>query len=118
MGQYELLHPGITEYHHIGSLVPILAALSPMVLARIFESAPIPQVGKALVFGGIVSCISYIFLKYIPLTRDSEHTLNKAVLLGILVAEMTIFSASDRVPSIVLIALFVFLYFFSIAKAS
>ena len=113
---YHLLHPGITEYHHIGLIIPLLASISPMFLSRLFSDSNLPQVVKALAFGGIVSSVSYIIFQYAPVLYQETYAINKAILLGLLVSEMTIFSASDKVPSIVLISLFLFLYTFALSK--
>lgn len=113
---YHILHPGLTEYHHVGLIVPVLAALSPMVLTRLFKDIEIPHVAKALLYGVLVTAISYALLKFAPIVKVDELPLSKAVLLGTLVTEMTIFSSSEKIPSIVLLFLFLFLYFFSLSK--
>jgi hypothetical protein len=55
-------------------------------------------------------------MTYIPGIREDQHALNKALLLGLLVAEFSVFSASPKTPSIVLIVFFLFIYLFAVAK--
>jgi len=71
---------------------------------------------RAMLFGFIVACISYVCFRYIPFLKEDDYTLNKAVLLGLLVAELGVFSVSDKIPSIVLILFFLFMYFFGMAE--
>jgi hypothetical protein len=111
---YTLFHPGLTKYHHVGLVVPFLAAISPMFLASIFKNFNGHHVYKALLFGIIVAGISYFLMKTV--FREDKYTLNKAVLLGLLVSELTIFSASEKIPSIVLILFFLFMYFVGMAE--
>jgi hypothetical protein len=113
---YKLLHPGFTKYHHTGLIVPLLASVSSMYLTRIFKNVETPHhVIRALVFGVIVAAVSWVLLSYGPL-KEEKHVLNKAVLLGLLVSELTIFSVSEKIPSIVMISFYMFMYFFGTAE--
>lgn len=113
---HALLHPGFTRYHTVGLIVPFLAALSPMILARLFERVPITDPGRAIIFGLIVFALAYLLMTYVPGLREEQHAVNKALLLGLLVTEFTVFSASPKTPSIVLIVFFLFIYLFAVAK--
>jgi hypothetical protein len=114
---HALLHPGFSRYHTVGLIVPFLAALSPMILTRLFEHVPITDPGRALIFGFIVFGISYVLMTYVPGLREEQHAVNKALLLGLLVTEFTVFSSSPKTPSVVLIAFFLFIYLFAVAKS-
>lgn len=111
---YKLFHPGWTRYHHVGLIVPFLAALSPMFLASTFKNVDIHHVYKSLFFGILVAFISYVLMTTV--FREDKYAINKAVLLGLLVSELTIFSASEQIPSIVLILFFLFMYFVGVAE--
>ena len=114
---HALLHPGFSRYHYVGLVVHLLAALSPMVLTRMFERVPIADPARAIIFGLIVFGVSYVLMTYVPGLREEQHAVNKALLLGLLVTEFTVFSASPKTPSIVLIAFFIFIYLFAVAKS-
>lgn len=115
---YALLHPGISRYHHVGLVVPFLAAISSMYLTRIFKDVETSHhVIRALMFGVVVTGISYILMSYGPF-KEEKYVLNKAVLLGLLVSELTIFSSSEKMPSIVMIVFFLFMYFFGMAEVN
>lgn len=113
---YSLMHPGMTRFHHLGLVVPFLAAISPMVFGRLFKDVDMGHyVVKALLFGIIAAFVSYLLMNT-ALFREDKAALNKAVLLGLLVSELTIFSAPEKIPSIVLILFFMFMYFVGIAE--
>ena len=119
MGEsYTLLHPGFTPYHHTGLVVPLLASISSMYLTRIFKDIETPHhVVRALFFGVIVTGLSWLLMSYGPF-KEERHVLNKAVLLGLLVSELTVFSVSEKIPSIVMITFYLFMYFFGTAEIS
>lgn len=99
---------GFSKYHWYGLLVPLLAALSPMVLARV--RLPIPQPLVAVLHGAVVAAVAYLLFQFVPPFRESR-ALGKAVLLGALATEVLIFHASTRLPSMTAITLFLFFYF-------
>lgn len=107
----DILHPGLTRYHHISLLIPLLFALSPMVLGRL-PLGDLAYHHRAFVYGALVVGLSYGLML---LLREPE-AYPKAVLLGLLVAEFTVFGAAQATPSIINIALFVFLYMYAISK--
>jgi hypothetical protein len=117
-GSFKLLHPGVTKYHHIGLVVPLLAAISSMYLSRYLRDLDTSHhIIRCLLFGVIVAGISYVLMSY-GMFKEEKYTLNKAVLLGLLVSELTVFSASDKMPSIVMILFFLFMYFFGVAETT
>lgn len=114
----EILHPGLSPYHHLKLIVPFLAAVSPMFLARFARNVNAPQPAKALMCGLLVGCVAYIILKFFPVLSDKHETLGKSVVMGLLVAEFMVFSVSDKIPSVPSILFFLFAYFFALAKMS
>lgn len=115
---FKLMHGGLRRFHHVGLIVPLLAVLSPMVIEHHAGlNAKLPhQAAVALAYGAIVAAVSYFLMTYVPFLKEERYALNKAVLLGLLVAEVTVFSASPALPSVVLIAFFMFMYLFGIAE--
>jgi len=114
MGAYQILHPGFGRYHHIGLIVPLLAALSPMLLSRLaFEG--LPQSINALIAGTLIFALTYILMTVVPGLNNEVQPLGKAILLGLLVAEFMVFSASLKMPSIVNITFYLFMYFYGLA---
>lgn len=109
--KYELLHPGMTRYHHISLLLPVLTAFSPMLFARL-DFGPLATHHKALVCGVITTIAAYLWM----LLVQEPNPYPKSLLLGLLVAEFMLFGASPRTPSIVNLMLFVFIYFYAITK--
>lgn len=116
MTGYKLLHPGMTRYHHVGLIVPLVVAVLPYYLRDTFARTSLSQVSKAMLLGAITTALAYVAFTFIPFLQEESYTLNKAVLLGLLTAEVCIFSLPDKIPSIVLIVFFVFMYYFGIAE--
>lgn len=110
------MHAGVTKYHHIGLLVPVIVAILPYYLGQFITNETFSAVPRSLVMGATVTAISYAALSFIPGVKDDTYVLNKAVLLGLLTSEVCIFSVPDQMPSIVLIVFFVFMYLFGIAE--
>lgn len=102
---------GFSRYHSVGLLVPLIAALSPMLLSRMHWGA-IPGPLNAVLGGAGVALVAYLVFAYAGVLREPQ-ALAKAVLLGVLVAETMIFHSSFHVPSMTAISLFLFLYFYS-----
>ena len=102
---------GLSRYHLIGLLVPLLAAVSPMWLSRL--SIPLPQPLVAVVAGVIVAALCYVVFRFVPYLKEA-HALGKAVLLGALATEVLIFHASKSLPTMTTITLFLFFYFNSV----
>jgi hypothetical protein len=124
-GEFDLLHPGLTRYHHIGLIVPILCALFPYFTAPYVEHVigPRHHVIMALVLGLLTGIFAYIVLKYVPILQDGEYTGSKAALLGLLSAELVIFSTphgqdfiDDRIISAPLLIFYLFMYLLGTAE--
>lgn len=124
-GNYDLLHPGLSIYHHRGLIVPIGAPLLAFFLAKYppftwLESRH--HILAALALGAVVTAVTYVFLRYIPVTKDEPYALNKAVLLGLLCSEILIFTYPDdsdfteRMVSAPVLAFFVFMYLFAVSE--
>ncbi len=105
MGAYK----GFSRFHWIGLLVPLLASISPMGLSRL-HIPKIPQPLFAVLAGFIIATLAWLLFTFVPFLKES-HSLGKAVLLGALVTEVTIFHASTLLPSMTNITLFLFFYF-------
>lgn len=122
---YDLLHPGLTVYHHVGLVVPILAIVLPFYLAT---WAPFTWIEEqhhlfaALALGATITFVAWFAMKYIPFLQDDQYRLNKAVLLGLLVSEILVFtypnakSFKDRIPSAPIISFFLFMYLFGVSE--
>jgi len=108
-GQKGLLSSGITPYHHIKLLIPLFAALSPMLYERYLPSTLFQghHVIKSLSYGILTTGITYLLMGVI---KEKTYRLQKAVLLGLLVSEVVIFHADDQLPSIVMIIFYLFMY--------
>jgi hypothetical protein len=124
-GNYDLLHPGWSLYHHRGLIVPILAPIFAFYIAKFPPFTWLERghhVMAALALGVAVTAVSYVFLKYVPVTKDPSYALNKAVLLGLLCSEILIFTYpsdedfSDRIVSAPVLAFFVFMYLFAVSE--
>lgn len=102
---------GFSKYHWYGMLVPLAAALSPMWLSRI-SIRRLPQPALAVLAGAVVTALAFALFAYVPPFKEGSP-LARAVLLGVLVTETMVFHASDRLPSMTALSLFLFLYFFS-----
>jgi hypothetical protein len=122
---YDLLHPGLTVYHHVGLVIPILAIVLPFYLATWSPFVWIEErhhLFAALALGATITLVSWVAMKYVPFLQDDQYRLNKAVLLGLLVSEILVFtypnakSFKDRVPSAPIISFFLFMYLFGVSE--
>lgn len=104
-------HGGFSKYHWYGMLVPLAAALSPMLLSRL-RIPKVPQPIVSIMAGFVVAVAAYAIFQYLPPFAES-HALGRAVLLGALVTEVLIFHGTSKLPPMTNITLFLFLYFFS-----
>lgn len=122
MGGYSLLEPGVTRYHTVGLIVPIIAAVFPFIIAPWFKRFERNHhVVTALLLGVLTAAFSYFLMRMVPGLKDQYFTLNKAVLLGLLVSEVMVFTFpkgdwDDRVPSAPLLVFFLFMYLFGISE--
>jgi hypothetical protein len=117
MGGFEILENGIGRYHHVGLVVPLLASISPLFLGRIAIPSW-PEGVNALIGGVVVFAATYTIFKVVPLLKEDSMPLSKAILLGLIVAELMVFrppTGPSKTPSIVVITFFLFMYFFGMA---
>ena len=107
---------GLTHYHTRGLIVPFLCAISPLWITKHAIdglAAPI----NALVFGAIVGILAYLAFRFV--TRE-DHTLAKAVLCGLLVAEVLVMETAwekSTIPPVAAIALWLFFYYHTVEHA-
>ena len=107
---------GLTRYHFTGLIVPLLAALSQMIWMRV-DWGTIPKPLAALIAGAIVSVVAFLIFRYVPGLRETTAPMGKAVVLGLLTAEVCVFHAMSNLPPASSLFLFCFLYTFSAEKA-
>ena len=103
---------GLTRHHTWGLVVPLLASLSPMVLSR-YAFDGVPTAVNALIAGGVVAGACWVLMSHVPLFTET-HALSKAVLCGLLVAEVMVLSPSNRLPTMTALTLWLFFYFYSV----
>lgn len=109
-----LLSSGWTPYHGVKLIVPLLAAISPMLWHYIIPDTwfdNVHHVIKVLLYGVLTTFFAYFLFGVI---EEKRYRLQKAVLLGLLVSELTIFHVTDEIPSIVVIVFFLFMYLFGL----
>lgn len=87
--------------------VPLLAALSPVLLTKYVKVSE-HQPFNALASGAVIGVIVYFLLR--GWFKETEP-LAKAVLAGLLVAEIMVMQGYTSVPSMSTIALFMFLWY-------
>lgn len=105
-------HGGWSRYHTWGLLVPLAASISPMFLSGLVAVPGWPEPLNALVAGTVVAVVAYVLMHLGPLKET--YALAKAVLCGLLVAEVMVLHASDRPPTMAGITLWLFFYFHSV----
>ena len=122
-GNFELLQPGISRYHHIGLVVPLLSAVFPFVIAPYFSKLEGQHhVFTALMLGAFTAVFAYVLLTFVPYLSEDQYTLNKAILLGLLAAEILIFTYprgdfwDDRVISPPMLIFYLFMYLIGISE--
>lgn len=119
---FDLLHPGVSRFHTVGLVVPLLAAIFPFMIAPWVRSVEKQHhIFAALLLGAATACFAYVLLRYVPILKDEQYTLNKAVLLGLLASEVLIFTIprgdwDDRFISPTMLVFFMFMYLFGIAE--
>ena len=122
MTGFSLLEPGVSRYHHVGLIVPVLSAIFPFLIAPYFNHfEKHHHVLAALALGIVTTMFAYVLLKFVPGLRDPNQTLNKAVLLGLLVSEIMIFTFprgdwDDRILSAPMLVFFLFMFLFGISE--
>jgi len=122
---FNLLHPGVSVYHHRGLIVPIMACIIPFFVAKYPPFTVLEKnhhIWAALALGAFVTTVTYLCFRYVPLLRDDQYTINKSVLLGLLVSEILVFTYpradkfADRIVSAPVLAFFLFMYLFGVSE--
>ncbi len=122
MTGFSLLEPGISKYHHVGLIVPISAAIFPFVISPLFKRFERHHhIITALLLGVATALFAYVLMRFVPGLIETQYRLNKAVLLGLLVAEIMIFTFpkgdwDDRMLSAPVLSFFLFMYLFGISE--
>jgi putative effector of murein hydrolase len=122
MGGYQLLEPGVTRYHTVGLIVPLLSAIFPFMISPLFKRFERQHhVITALLLGLCTTIFAYILYRYVPFLRETTYTLNKAVLLGLLVSEIMVFSYpkgdwDDRMISAPMLSFYIFMFYFGLSE--
>jgi hypothetical protein len=107
-----VMTPGFSKFHFSVMIIPFLVALGLMVTARI-ANPEWPQSVNALLAGVLVAVVSYIMYKLLPF--DDEQHLPKAIMLGLLHAEFSVFTRSHLLPPVTTITFFMFMFFYALA---
>lgn len=98
---------GLTRYHWIGLLVPVLALAS--LAAWSYAPASLPQPAVALAAGAAVTGLAYLLFRFVPGLKETS-AFGKALVLGAIVTEILTFHSFAHVPPASTLALALFLY--------
>ena len=66
----------------------------------------------ALLIGVIVGIFSYLVLRYVYPEFTSSATISTAAILGLISAHVAVYHVVDKIPSVPVYALFIFLFYF------
>lgn len=102
---------GITRAHTWGLIVPLLAALSPYLLGKYATVQGLHPAWNALWNGVIVAAVAYVLMSRVPFLQETTNVLSKAVLCGLLVAEITVLRQYTSIPTMGTITLWLFFYY-------
>ena len=108
---------GLTHFHTWGLVIPLLCAISPMWISK-YAIAGVPAPFNAVIFGVIVGALAYAAMQFPPFTE--KHALSKAVLCGLLVAEVLTLEAAwgkGNLPPMASITLWLFFYFHTVESS-
>ena len=101
---------GLTRAHTWGVIIPLLAVLSVSYVSKYVHISAYQPI-NALAAGAIVGSISYFLL---PKFREESHILAKAVLIGLLVAEILVLKPYGALPTMSTITLWLCFYYHSV----
>jgi hypothetical protein len=102
---------GITRAHTWGLIVPLMAALSPVLLSKYTDVKGLPTPINALLSGAVVSLVAYFLMTQVPMLKEKTYVLAKAVLCGLLVAEIMVLKPYGAIPSMGTVTLWLFFYY-------
>jgi len=110
-----LFEPGMTKYHTYGLIVPLLASIAPFAYHHFLPSfSDYHHLVRCFAYGIVTTALAYMLFKT-PMFREERYVAHKAVLLGLLVSELTVFHSPPKIPSIVMITFFLFMYYMGVA---
>ena len=95
----------------LGLIVPLLASILTVKLGKLPPPFPMEHPLKAVLYGVIITILSYYIMKYIIIEK---HPLKQSILIGLLCAEVMVFVNDDTTISMALVALWLFFYFHSV----
>jgi hypothetical protein len=98
---------GITRAHTWGVIVPLVCVLSVPYLSKISHVTN-TQPWNALVAGVISGAAAYMLFKALD---EKTHVLAKAVLSGLLIAEIMVLKPYGAIPTMSTITLWLFFYY-------
>lgn len=101
---------GLTRTHTWGVIIPLLAVLSVPYISAFVNISSLQPV-NALAGGAVVGAIAYLLLTSVPGLTEKTHVLGKAVLIGLLVAEIMVLKPYGAIPTMSTITLWLFFYF-------
>lgn len=99
---------GLSRYHWIGLLVPLLALASMALWSRV-APASLPRPAVALGAGAAVTCLAYLVFRFVPGLKETS-AFGKALVLGAIVVEILTFHSFAHIPPASTLALALFLY--------
>ena len=102
---------GLTRAHTWGLVVPLAVALSPVLLSKYVSVKGAPAPVNALLAGAVVAVAVYVLMTRVPLLEEAKNALAKAVLCGLLVAEIMVLKPYGAIPSMATITLWLFFYY-------
>ena len=108
---------GLTRYHTWGLLVPLLAAISPMLLTKYAAVDGVHVAFNALLAGALVAVVAYVLMTAVPFLKEESNALSKAVLCGLLVSEIMVLDPATKVPAMASITLYLFFYYHTVEHA-
>jgi len=111
----------LNEYYYFtyGAITPLLVSFLVIYLGKIVPNnfwifnKSFHNVYKALLLGFIISTLSYFIINNLI---KGDNAFSKSTLLGLLAAEILVFTNEDTKYSISTIVLFLFVYFFSVEQ--
>ena len=100
---------GLTHAHTWGIIVPLIAAISPLWLSKLHLSDLQPV--NAVFSGAVAAVVAYVAMKLFPGLADANDILARAVLVGLLIAEVMVMKPFGAIPSMTTISLWLFLWY-------
>ena len=107
------INDGMTRYHTWGLIVPLLAATAgPVLTSKYVMIDGVHPTANALWAGAVVAAVAWLLMTMVDALKET-HAVSKAVLCGLLVAEIMVLKPFKAVPPMATITLWLFFYFSS-----